>query len=86
MCVSLFIVYLFLIIAYNQDTTRLVAFSAIFGISLAGLITAMMRMAADQVQSAMLLALVSELPQDEILPAMKALLEHERKMKTKGTR
>ena len=81
MCVILFFVYIILIIHDHQDTTKLVALSSAFGISIAGLIATMMRMADRQVQSGMLLALISGLPQDEILPAFKALLDHDRRMK-----
>ena len=74
MCIALFIVYLVLIVLHHQDTTKLAAFSSVFGISIAGLIATMMRMARSQVQSGILLALVSGLPQDDVLPALKAVL------------
>jgi hypothetical protein len=86
MCVALFVVYLILVVLHHDDTIKLGAFSSVFGISIAGLITVMMRMADQQVQSGMLLSLISCLPQDEVLPAFKALLDHERKAKNSTTR
>jgi hypothetical protein len=88
MCLILFVVYLCLIVLANQDTTKLAALSTLFGVSLAGLIATMMRLAREQAETGMLLALVAELPQDEVLDAMKALLDHARKMnsKTKKTK
>lgn len=79
MCVTLFIVYLVLVVRSDGDSIKLAALSTAFGISIAGLIASMMRMADRQVQSGTLLSLISALPQDDVLPALKALLDHERK-------
>src|SRR3954470_9984036 len=66
MCLAVFVVYLYLIVLHYQDTTKMAALSSIFGISLAGLIATMTSMAREQAQTGMLMALIAELPQDEV--------------------
>lgn len=76
MIVVLFVAYLILLALHHNDTVKFAAYSSVFGISIAGLIATMIRMADGQAQSGILLSLISGLPQDEALPALKAILDH----------
>jgi hypothetical protein len=70
----LFVVMIVLIIQYRDDVKALTTLSTVFGTSIAGLITLVVRMSKSVTQAGILLAMVSQLPDEDVLEAMKALL------------
>src|SRR5262249_17907905 len=74
MAAALFVVMVVFIIRYRDDVQTLTELSAVFGTSIAGLITVVVRMSKSVTQAGILLAMVSQLPEEDVLEAMKALL------------
>lgn len=74
MAVALFIVMIFFMVWYRDDTAALAGLSAVFGCSIAGLITLVVKMSNSATQAGLLLALMSQLPREDALEALKAVI------------
>jgi hypothetical protein len=74
MAAILFIVMIFFMVWYREDTAALAGLSAVFGGSIAGLITLVVKMSSSATQAGLLLALMSQLPREDALAALKAVL------------
>lgn len=74
MAAILFVVMVFFIVYFREDPTILAGLSAVFGTSITGLIVLVVQMSKSVTQAGILLAMVSQLPDEDILEAIKALL------------
>lgn len=79
MAVVLFVVMMFFMVWYRDDTVALAGLSAVFGCSIAGLITLVVKMSSSATQAGLLLALMSQLPREDALEALKAVLRADAK-------
>jgi hypothetical protein len=75
MAAVLFVVMVVFVINYREAPQVLIALSAIFGVSIAGLIMLVFRMSKSATQAGLLLALVVNLQGSDVLEAMRAVLK-----------
>lgn len=85
MAAIVFVVMIVLIVYYRDDLTILAGLSAAFGTGIAGLVTLVVRMSKSVTQAGVLLALVSQLPDEDALEALKALLRADSSTRTSDT-
>ncbi len=74
MCVLIFLLIMYLILTNQKDVRYLTAVYSIGGVSLAGLVTLMIRLGKTYTESSLVLILVSKLPTDDVRPVLNALL------------
>ncbi len=74
MCVLIFLLIIYLILTNQKDIRYLTAVYSIGGVSLAGLVTLMIKLGKTYTESNLVLVLASKLPTDDVLPVLNALL------------
>ena len=66
--------YMYLILTYQKDIRYLTAVYSIGGVSLAGLVTLMIKLGKTYTESSLVLVLASKLPTDDVRSVLNALL------------
>lgn len=74
MCALIFLLIIYLILNNQKDIRYLTAIYSIGGVSLAGLVTLMIRLGKAYTESSLVLVLVSKLPTDDVRPVLNILL------------
>jgi len=74
MCVLIFLLIMYLILTNQKDVRYLTAVYSIGGVSLAGLVTLMIRLGKTYTESSLVLVLASKLPTDDVRPVLNTLL------------
>lgn len=74
MCVLIFLLIIYLILTNQNDIRYLTAVYSIGGVSLAGLVTLMIKLGKTYTESSLVLVLASKLPTDDIRAVLNALL------------
>ena len=74
MCVLIFLLIMYIILTNQKDIRYLTAIYSIGGVSLAGLVTLMIRLGKTYTESSLVLILASKLPTDDVCPVLNALL------------
>jgi hypothetical protein len=86
MSLMLFIVMIALLLATRDHPGVLTALSTVFGTSIAGLIGVMLRISKSVTQAGLLIAIVSSMPREDGLEALKIILHTDKTQEGRSTR